>query len=314
MPRPPVKGRIIDGHVHLLARRHADVWFEAADHFGLDHFITQSPLEEAVLLQRDFGHRLTFVAVPNWMKLAEPNAGEDWLRRIEAFHNLGARMAKIHLSPGTMQRTKFRFDHPTIQRVLKEIRDRGMIIMTHIGDPQIWYEGRYRKLDKPEEAFLADRTEQYRLWEEALEASRGTPWLGAHLGGWPENLGYLQGLFDRFPDLVLDLSATRWMVRELSTRRDEARDFILRNPTRILWGSDQVSGDARDWDFLASRWWCHRKLFETGYADVTPILDPDLPDDQQPVLRGLALPGPTLQLLYRENARALMGKVGVTIE
>jgi hypothetical protein len=310
MPRPPIRGRFIDGHLHLLARRHADVWMQCADHFGIDHFVTQSPLEEAVVMQRKWGHRLTFVAVPNWWKLHEPGALDDWLRRLEAFHNLGARMAKIHLAPGTMKRTGLRFDHPTIRRVLREIRDRGMIIMTHVGDPQIWYDGKYKQ-DDPH--FLGSRKVQYELWEAALTEYRGTPWLGAHLGGWPENLPYMQTVLDRFPDLVLDLSATRWMMRELSAQRDVAREFVIRNADRIIWGSDQVSGDARDWDFLASRWWSHRKLFETAINEETPILDPDLPTDQQPKLAGFALPAPVLQKIYRDTCVRFMRQVGVEI-
>src|SRR5438105_3468819 len=48
MPRPKVKGRVIDFHCHLLARRHAEDWFAAADHYGMDAFVTMTQLEEAV--------------------------------------------------------------------------------------------------------------------------------------------------------------------------------------------------------------------------------------------------------------------------
>ena len=34
MPRPKVRGSVIDAHCHLLADRHADIFFAAADHFG----------------------------------------------------------------------------------------------------------------------------------------------------------------------------------------------------------------------------------------------------------------------------------------
>ncbi len=312
-PRPPIRGLAIDGHVHLTARRHAEAWFSAADHFGLHSFITQTPLEEAILLQRDWGHRLAFVAIPAWAKLAESNAIDDWLGRIEMFHNIGAGMAKLHMAPGTMKRSKLRLDQPGITRILREIRDRGMIIMTHVGDPEIWYQGKYAddaRTDPPL-AFLADRDAQYALWEARLEEFRGTPWLGAHLGGNPENLPRMQSFLDRFPDLILDLSATRWIVREVGKRRDEMRDFALRNQDRIIWGSDQVSQDSRDWEFYASRWWCHRKQWETAYNDTTPIFDPDLPEDVQPRLHGLALPDGVLQKLYRDNAVRLMARGGV---
>ena len=309
MPRPPVRGRVIDAHCHLLANRHADLWFEVADHFGIHTFFTMGPLDEALPLQRRYGDRLHFIAVPNWLALGDPDLIERWLRQLEGFYNLGSRVAKLHMAPGTLHRTQRGFDDEGIRRVLNEIRDRGMAIMTHVGDPQTWYDGKYAA----DPAAYGTRDAHYAAWERALEDYRGTPWLGAHLGGNPEDLPRLQSLLNRFPDLVLDLSATRWIVREVSLRRDEARDFILRNQDRLLWGSDQVSGNSRDWDFLASRWWCHRKLWETSYSAPTPIFDPDVPEDRQPHLNGLALPDRVLQKLYRDNAVAFMKRMGVDI-
>lgn len=137
------------------------------------------------------------------------------------------------------------------------------------------------------------------------------PGLGRIWGGNPENLPRLQRLLDTYPNLWLDLSATRWMVREVSARRDAMREFVIRNQDRLLWGSDQVSGNDRGFDFLASRWWCHRKLWETAYIGPTPILDPDLPADQQPTMRGLALPDGVLQKVYHDNIVRLLGSMGV---
>jgi hypothetical protein len=182
-----------------------------------------------------------------------------------------------------------------------------MIIMSHVGDPDIWYSGKYSDSQK-----FGTREEHYRIWEGALASiPKDHPWLGAHLGGNPENLPRLQRLLDRFPSLYLDCSATRWMVRELSFRRDAARDFVIRNQDRIIFGSDQVSGDERGFDFLASRYWCHRKLWETAYIGPSPIVDPDLPADEQPTLRGLALPDVVLQKLYHDNAISLLARGGV---
>jgi predicted TIM-barrel fold metal-dependent hydrolase len=136
------------------------------------------------------------------------------------------------------------------------------------------------------------------------------PWIGAHMGGNPEDLGRLQRMLDTYPNLYLDSSATRWMVREISARRDAAREFIIRNADRLLFGTDQVSGDDRGFDFLASRFWAHRKLWETAYIGPSPIFDPDLPEDQQPQVRGLALPDEVLQKMYHDNAVNFLARVG----
>ena len=156
------------------------------------------------------------------------------------------------------------------------------------------------------------RDQHYAMWEGVMSQYPGVPWVGAHMGGNPEDLGRLQGFLDRFPNLVLDCSATRWMAREISARRDAAREFFIRNQDRIIFGSDQVSGDDRGFDFLASRFWAHRKLWETAYIGPSPIADPDLPADEQPTLRGLALPDPVLQKLYHDNAIKFLAGVGAS--
>ena len=305
MPRPKVRGRVIDFHCHLLGARHGKAWFEAADHYGIDSFVTMSPLEEALTLYRDWPGRLQFIAVPSFPN-TPPDFIDDYRRRVEGFYNIGSRIVKFHAAPGTMLSRGFRLDSPKYKPIFDEIIARKMAIMTHIGDPDTWYHGKYADASK-----YGTRDEHYRMWESVMLEYPNTPWIGAHMGGNPEDLGRLQSLLDRFPNLVLDCSATRWMAREISARRDAAREFFIRNQDRILFGSDQVSTDDRGFDFLASRFWVHRKLWETAYVGENPIFDPDLPADNQPKLRGLALPDEVLQKMYHDNPSRFLKLVGM---
>ncbi len=300
MPRPKVKGIVIDAHTHLLAVRHAADWFEAADHYGIDKFITMTPLEEAVGLQKTWGHRLRFIAIPSWGDTG-PDWRDNWLRRIEAFYNIGSRIIKFHMAPGSMAARGWRLDDERARPIFADAISRGMILMSHIGDPDTWYAGKYADTAK-----YGTREEHYTMWDNLLTEYSPHPWLGAHLGGNPENFDRLQRLLDKHPQLWLDLSATRWMVREISARREQARDFIIRNVDRLLWGSDQVSGDDRKFDFLASRFWAHRKLWETAYDGPANISDPDVPAGREPRLAGLALPDAVLQKLFHENTQAFL--------
>jgi predicted TIM-barrel fold metal-dependent hydrolase len=231
---------------------------------------------------------------------------DDWLQRLEAFYNLGSRLLKFHMAPGTMAARQYRLDSPELRPLFREIAARKMAIMTHVGDPDTWYAGKYADAAK-----WGTRQEHYQMWESVLAEHRDIPWVGAHMGGTPENLGRLQRLLDTYPNLMLDNSATRWMVREISNHRDDARDFVIRNENRILFGSDQVSGNDRGFDFLASRFWAHRKLWETAAIVRSPIFDPDLPEDRQPMLRGLALPDQTLQKIYHDNATRFLNRIGM---
>ncbi|HEX5245126.1 MAG TPA: amidohydrolase family protein [Tepidisphaeraceae bacterium] len=305
MPRPKVKGITIDFHCHLFAARHGQDWFDAADHYGLDAFVTMSPLEEAVGIQRDHPDRIRFIVVPKWTEFT-PDWIDDWLMRLEAFYNLGSRMVKFHASPGTLQMRQLPLDSPKLKPIFREIVARKMAIMTHIGDPEVWYRGRYSDAAK-----YGTREQHYRMWEDSMREHPDTPWVGAHLGGNPEDLDRLQDMLDRYPNLMLDCSATRWMQREISAHRDAAREFFIRNQDRIFFGTDQVSGNDRGFDFLASRFWVHRKLWETAYIGPSPIIDPDLPNDAQPVIRGLALPDEVLQKIYHDNPTAFLAKIGM---
>jgi len=255
LPRPKVKGIVIDCHSHLFQHRHMQAWCDVNRHYGIDAFLTMTPLEEAVRVQRALPGRVHFIAIPTWNDTS-PQWVDNWLRRLEMFYNLGSRVIKFHMAPQTMVMRNYSLEHAGVQRIIKEAVDRNMILMSHVGDPDTWYAGKYADTAK-----YGTREQHYRIWEDQLQAHRHHPWWGAHLGGNPEDPARLQHLLDTYPNLHFDLSATRWMVREVSVRRDAIREIIIKNADRLMWGSDQVSGDARDWDFYASRMWCHRKLW-----------------------------------------------------
>lgn len=305
MPRPKVSGPAIDYHIHLHAARQAPLFIDAAGHYGFERFVTMTPLDEALTLHRDWPDKFRFIAIPNW-RSAGPDLIDHWLRAIEAFYNIGSRIVKFWCAPAAIGDRGWRLDSEMFAPLFKEAVARKMAIMTHIGDPDTWYRTKYA-----DHAKYGGRKEHYRMWENILAEYGTGPWIGAHLGGNPENLPRLQWLLDSYPNLLLDCSATKWMVRELSTQRDAARDFFIRNQDRILFGTDQVTSDDRSWDFLASRFWVHRKLWETAYIGQTPIYDPDVPEDQQPIIRGLALPDQVLQKLYHDNTMKLLEGIGM---
>jgi len=308
MPRPKIRGSAVDFHVHISAARHGRLWFEVAEHYGFDLTVSMTPLEEALSLQRQYFERVHFIAIPRWGDWGEGFI-DSWLRRIEAFYNIGSRIVKFWFAPPAWGDRGWRLDSPQFRPLFEETVARGMAIMTHVGDPDLWYATRYA-----DSARYGTRQDHYRTWENLLaEYGHRVPWLGAHLGGNPEDLGRLQSLLDRYPRLRLDTSATKWIVREISSRRQEARDFFVRNEDRLLFGTDLVTADRRDFDFLASRFWTLRKLWETARIGPSPIYDPDLPPDAQATMQGLALPDPTLQKLYRDNAVTFMAELGVRL-
>src|SRR5687767_4191656 len=149
MPKPKTSGIVIDFHCHLLAARHAKVWFEAAAHFGIDAFLTMTPLEEVLHLQRDYPGRVAFIVVPKWQDITTLAQWlDDWRRRLDMFCNAGSRMVKFHMAPGTIERRKLNLDSPELAPFFEAIIERKMAVMTHVGDPDTWYGGKYSDAGK----------------------------------------------------------------------------------------------------------------------------------------------------------------------
>jgi predicted TIM-barrel fold metal-dependent hydrolase len=203
----------------------------------------------------------------------------------------------------------------------------GMTFLVHVADPDTWFATRYR-----DATIYGTKRSHYEPLERLLDEYR-VPWIAAHMGGSPEDLPFIASLLERHPNLHLDTSATKWMVRELSRHpRAEIIRFLERWRGRILFGSDIVTSDdhlhagakatemaakARDaesaFDLYASRYWALRVLWERDVEIESPISDPDLAMvdprrsvDDAPVLSGKALPPDLLRTLYHDAAVALL--------
>ena len=304
--RLPWPGRITDVHVHISNLESAQLFFEAADVFNIDRVWTQSPLEQVDALKAAFPGRIEFIAIPNYMARSNPDTfGTDWLKRIDSFHEKGARMAKFWAAPrGRDFSDTFYLDHPTRIAAMKHARSLGMKFMTHVADPDTWFQTVYKDSSR-----YGTKASHYDTLEKMLDMFHDVPWLGAHMAGDPEHLDRLQYLLDRYPHFYVDTSATKWMVRELSKHPAQLRDFVRRNPGRVLFGTDIVTATTGDFDLYASRFWALRTLYETDYDGPSPIVDPDLhlvdpslPRESTAMLRGAAIDPTSLGFVYHAAA------------
>jgi len=270
-----------------------------------------TPLKRLDEVKAVGGDRIQFIAVPDYESHEKPETfTTDWLRRIEGFAEKGVKICKFFAAPRV-------FDFhpgpwltsPERRKAMNLARSLGMMFMTHVADPDIWFQTRYADNSK-----YGTKNDHYAAFEKSLDDYDDVIWLAAHMGGWPENLEFLQGLLDRHPNLYLDTSATKWMSRELSHHPDAFADFARRNAGRLLFGSDNVARDENaDFDLFASRYWALRTIMETGYIGKSPIVDPDVAaakgiEDENATaeLRGAKLDHATLQTLYHDAAQNLL--------
>ena len=310
---PYAGGPIWDVHNHIHSLEAARLFFEVADIYNIERIWTMAPLELVDDLKLEFGSRIQFIAVPDYEKKEEPGTfTTDWFHRIEKFHAKGSRIVKLWAAPrGRDFSDALTLDSPTRHQGIKLARELGMMFMVHVSDPDTWFATKYADASK-----YGTKAQQYEPLRRLLDEHGDVPWIAAHMGGDPEHLDHLQELLDGYSNLYLDTSATKWMVRELSKKPDELRQFCQRNRGRILFGSDIVANTHdMSFDLYASRWWALRTMFETTYEGASPIVDPDLhmvdatvPVDATATLRGCGLSAADLKMIYHDAPARLLSQ------
>ena len=182
-----------------------------------------------------------------------------------------------------------------------------MVIMTHVGDPDTWYHGKYADTAK-----YGTRDEHYRdVGRRAAKSTADTPWVGAHMGGNPEDLGRLQRLLDKFPNLIARLQ--RDALDGPRDQRPAATRPASSSSATPTASSSAPTRSAATTAASTSSPAAGGPTASSGRPPTSapcPILDPDLPPDQQPDIRGLALPDDVLQKIYHDNALKVLARIG----
>lgn len=326
---------IVDIHSHIQGEAATRIYAEAASHYGVTRTYSMTHVSSIPTVQQILGDKVRFIAIPNFSHKDRVKAfGSDFAKELPLYGAYGAKIAKFWSAPRIYEATgepfatnALRINSPARMEAMKAAVDLGMIFMAHIGDPDTWFQAKYKDANK-----YGTKLQQYEIFQEVLERFP-IPWIAAHMGGSPENLGLLSNLLSRHSNLYLDCSATKWIVRELSKHPLLAvRQFFEKWKGRLLFGSDIVATDAHiskeqsanemdakanshdeAYDLYASRYWAFRTLFETSYEGDSPIADPDLqlvePErysaHDAPRLRGISLEADVLYHLYRGNATRL---------
>ncbi len=304
-------GPIYDVHTHLNSVKSTRFYLDVADRFGISKVWSMTPIDQIDLFREAFGTRIEFIGAPHHVSMEdESTCTRELAAAIEAFAAKGVRICKFWAAPRGLDRSPLMAldSKPRIEG-MKLARSLGMIFMCHVGDPDTWFATRYRN-----RTIYGSKQSHFDRLRCVLDEFGDVPWIGAHMGGWPERLDIIQNLLDEYPNYYVDTSATKWMVRELSGHGSAFADFCRRNRGRILFGTDLVVHDENmTFDHHASRFWALRTLFESDYDGPSPIVDPDLsavdpslPEHATARLRGMNLDHEDLQILYARAAAQLL--------
>jgi hypothetical protein len=314
-------GPIVDIHAHVFQTRAADppsgaplgvgpgasvkqaeTMLAAGREFGIVRTYSMCPPDDISVLRERFGAELGFNGSIN-KTLDEPE--EVAYKLLDRFLNANVEMLKFWSAPRGRDRGLY-VNAPWRMEVARRARAAGItVIMVHVGDPDVWFRTTYADVAK-----FGTKPDHYRDFVQMLEAFPDIIWIGAHMGGDPEHPDHLESLLENYPHLYFDTSATKWQVREVSTRRDAIRNLVCRYPRRFLFGTDLVTRHHAVRDHYVSRYWCQRTLWESEWEGASPIADPDFTAFEggatTPTLRGLALPADVMEQVYYRNALRLL--------
>lgn len=331
---PPVVP-IVDIHTHVHGVNASRVYDDVRRLFGVRLTYTMTQSEEWDVVRDALGDSVRFIAFPSFR---DPDLSrrhrEGFLTVIERCRQkYGARMLKLWSSPKLRELVPdgatdvWEIDSPWRVKACELGESLGMMFMVHVADPDSWFAEKYTDVAK-----YGTKRHQYEGLERMLDRFTA-PWIAAHMGGWPEDLAFLDGLLSRHPNLHLDTSATKWIARELSKHpAHSVIEFLEKWRGRVLFGSDivtlddhlspsksamsiksdQASTPEGAFDLYASRYFVLRSLFETPYEGESPIAESDLgPGDaiKDPAAPSPALPASRLRGLNlgaSERGRSLL--------
>lgn len=303
--KPPprkVNCPIIDMHTHASGPQdEAPLFMEVAALYGITKVVAIARLGGGVALADRYPGRVEVAPI---LSFEHPNDPDKFYEQnfgiLEKAHGQGVRIIKFWFAPRFTGERKIWFDSPLLDPIFDRMAEYGMHALVHVSDPDIWFQRVYT-----DQAKYGTKADQYPQLENRLREHRSIHLQCAHMGGDPEHLDHLAQLLADHPNLYIDTSATKWIVRELGKQRESARAFFERHVDRILFGTDHVVIDHSEPHRYPSRYWIHQMFWETDLVCELPIEDPD--SDGTPMLRGIDLPAHVLEKIYYQNACRVFG-------
>lgn len=182
----------------------------------------------------------------------------------------------------------------------------GLPVLVHVADPAAFFDPidetneRWEELGHhPDWAFTSPPFPPFMKimqdFKSLVTRHAHTTFIGAHVGCYAENLGWVGQMLDDCPNYYIDISAR---LGELGRQPYTARKFFIQYQDRILFGSDMSP------DLDAYRL-CYR-LLETDdeYFNYNAS---EVPAQGRFYAYGLHLPDGVLKKVYSENAKRVLG-------
>ena len=241
--------------------------------------------------------------------------GEWAARRLRAQVRRGAQGLKVWKGLGLHvqdQRSQFvAVDDLRLDPIWSTAAELKIPVLVHVADPVAFFQPldrfneRWEELHAhPDWRFPSPPFPSFLSIVEALARvvlrHPETRFIGAHVGCYSENLGWVSTLLDRAPNFYVDMGAR---ISELGRQPYTARRFFLQHADRILFGTDFAAA--------VEMYRLHYRFLETDDEYFNYALEPVPPQGRWSIY-GLYLPDDVLEKVYRLNARRILGIEGAT--
>jgi len=266
---------------------------------------------EANLDRYDRAHpgRFATLCHLDWGEAASPGFGERLVGSLERSAAAGAKGLKVWKDLGLHVRDdrgeRLLPDDEGLSDVWDAAGELGLPVLIHTADPVAFFDpvDRFNErleelLAHPDWSFADPGFPRFERLIDSLEAVVAshprTAFVGAHVGCYAEDLAWVGRMLHAYPNFHVDIAAR---VAELGRQPRAARELMLANPDRILFGID-------DFPPSAEAYAIHFRFLETA-DEHFPYSPGEVPPQGRWAVSGLDLPEDVLRKVYAENARRL---------
>ena len=325
MGHPRYSGPLIDAHAHVDGLRFELVQ-TAMDSNGINALVNlwngELPPPRFEEWLREFPRarddRMILCHAPDLSRIAEPGFEEFIKEDVTDAFASGASGIKVWKNLGLLikdaEEQLVPVNDARLNPLWKAAADASLPIFVHVADPVAFFQPldenneRYTELSQHPEWWFGDP--QFPSFEEIMDQFESlvaghpeTTFVGVHMGCYAENLEFVGGMLDSYPNYYVDTSAR---IGEFGRHGAEmVRDFFVRHADRILFGTD-IARTAALWlpekeyydRSMQGFYDLHWRYFET---DERGLPNPFPLQSEWPV-DGISLPDDVLVKLYYANA------------
>lgn len=284
-------------------------------------------------IKHRLGEQFAFFANLNWRGVNTRGWAEREAERLEQEVAYGAKGVKIFKALGLgvvdQDGKLLQVDDPRLDPIMDKAAELNAIVAMHTGDPKAFFEPptpdneRYDELNQaPDWSFYGPefpaRMDLLKARERLIARHPKTTFLLIHLANNPEDLDYVSGLLQRFPNVYVDIAAR---VPEIGRHPvPKLQAFFKRFQDRILFGTDMalspgymqlgsVSANPPTFDDAVKFYRTHFRFLETADKQF----DHPTPIQGHWKINGIHLPHKILRKIYYDNAEKLIFQRQVTV-